>query len=44
MVLGNELGAALNLIGAVFVVVSTVGFAYLCTKKIKKSSPINTKI
>ncbi|MCQ2496435.1 MAG: FtsX-like permease family protein [Lachnospiraceae bacterium] len=41
MVLGNELGTALNLIGAVFVVVSTVGFAYLCTKKIKKSSPID---
>lgn len=41
MVLGNKMGFVLNIAGAIIVILATVGFAYLCTGKIKKSTPID---
>ncbi|MDD6135868.1 MAG: FtsX-like permease family protein [Lachnospiraceae bacterium] len=41
MVLGNSSGILLNVISAVVVVVVIVGYAYHCTKKLKKYSPID---
>lgn len=41
MVLGNNCGILLNIIGAVLVIFITVMFAYLCTAKIKKKSPVD---
>lgn len=41
MVLGNSTGSMLNIIGAIFVVITTVLFAYVYTRKIKKASPVD---
>lgn len=41
MMLGNDSGEMINLLGAVFVVLVILGFAYLCTGKVKKSSPVD---
>lgn len=41
MVLGNTTGFGLNIIGAVFIVIVTVLFAYIYTKKVKKASPVD---
>lgn len=41
MVLGNDSGIALNIAGAIIVVFIMTGFAYLCTGKIKKSTPVD---
>lgn len=41
MVLGNSTGSILNIIGAIFVVFTTVLFAYVYTRKIKKASPVD---
>lgn len=41
MVLGNNAGISLNIIGAVIVILVTVAYSYHCTKIIKKSSPID---
>lgn len=41
MVLSNDLGIVLNVMGAVLVVFIMTGFAYLCTGKIKKSTPVD---
>lgn len=41
MVLGNNGGMLLNIISAVVVVVVIVGYAFRCTGKIKKSSPLD---
>ena len=41
MVLGNDFGILLNIAGFITVVIVTVGFAYLCTAKIKKTTPLD---
>jgi putative ABC transport system permease protein len=41
IVIGNENRVAVGVISAAMVVILTVGFCYLCTKKIKKMSPID---
>lgn len=41
MVLGNEMGLACNLSGAILVILVIVGFAYSCTGKVKKASPVD---
>lgn len=41
MVLGNDSGIFLNLFGAAAVVVVILFFAYLCTGKVKRSSPLD---
>lgn len=41
MVLGNDNAVFINLSGAVLVILVIVLFAYLCTGKVKKSSPID---
>lgn len=41
MVLGNESGVLLNIFGAILVVFVIVLFAYLCTGKVKKASPVD---
>lgn len=41
MVLGNDQGFLLNVCGAVFVVLVTIGFAYFCTRDVKKLTPID---
>lgn len=41
MVLSNDLGIALNVLGAAFVAFVMTGSAYLCTGKIKKSTPVD---
>ncbi len=41
MVLGNDIGFFVNIIGVCIVVVLIVAFAYHCTSKVKKSSPID---
>ncbi|MBO4389645.1 MAG: FtsX-like permease family protein [Lachnospiraceae bacterium] len=41
MVLGNDLGILMNLIGSVLVVFLIVGHAYLCTSRIRKSTPVD---
>ena len=41
MVLSNNLGIAVNIIGSLLVVLITILFAYLCTGKVKKASPVD---
>ena len=41
MYLGNDLGIILNVIGSIIVCIVVIGFAYLCTKRIKKLTPID---
>lgn len=41
MVLGNDMGIAVNAAGAALVVFIIVLFAYLCTGRVKKASPID---
>lgn len=41
MVLSNDFGILLNLAGAVIVIAVMSGFAYLCTSKVKKSTPVD---
>ena len=41
MVLGNEGGYWMNIIGALLVVAIITWFAYACTKKVKKATPID---
>lgn len=41
MLLGNDSGLLLNVIGTVIVILIMIGFAYLCTGKIKKSTPVD---
>lgn len=41
MVLGNTVGFGLNMIGAIFIVIVTVLFAYIYTRKVKKASPVD---
>ncbi len=41
MILGNEFGVLLNVTGSVFVVIIMSFFAYLCTGKIKKVTPVD---
>lgn len=41
MVLSNDFGTGLNIAGAVVVVLIMTGFAYLCTGKVKKSTPVD---
>lgn len=41
MVLSNDWGIMLNVLGALLVVFVMTGFAYLCTGKIKKSTPVD---
>ena len=41
MVLGNSVGNILNIIGAILVVLITVLFAYIYTRKVKKASPVD---
>ena len=41
MVLGNTIGFTLNIIGAAFIVVVTVLFAYIYTRKVRKASPVD---
>lgn len=41
MVLGNSHGYWINLMGALLVVFVIVLFAYLCTRKVKKASPVD---
>lgn len=41
MVLGNDTGIILNIASAVFVVLVIGGYAYFCTGKVKKYSPID---
>ena len=41
MVLDNDMGIIVNVLGALFVVVITVMFAYLCTGKVKKATPVD---
>ena len=42
MVLGNTAGFGLNIIGALFIVIVTVLFAYFYTRKVKKASPVDS--
>ncbi|MCR5630120.1 FtsX-like permease family protein [Eubacterium sp.] len=41
MYLGNEFGITLNVIGSILVCIVVIGFAYFCTKRIKKLTPID---
>lgn len=41
MVLGNDNALLMNFLGALLVIVEIVLFAYICTGKVKKSSPID---
>ncbi len=41
MVLGNDSGVLINILGAVLVVFVIVLFAYMCTGKVKKASPVD---
>ena len=41
MVLGNTVGNSINIIGAIFVILVTVLFAYIYTGKVKKASPVD---
>lgn len=41
MVLGNDIGIVLNIISAVAVVLIIVGYAYKCTAKLKKYTPLD---
>ncbi|MCQ2524920.1 MAG: ABC transporter permease, partial [Lachnospiraceae bacterium] len=41
MVLGNDIGPVMNLIGTILVIVVMVGFAFFCTSKIKKFTPVD---
>lgn len=41
MVLGNEHAILINLLGSFIVIIVILAFAYLCTGKVKKSSPID---
>lgn len=41
MYLGNDLGIILNIIGSIIVCIVVIGFAYFCTKRIKKLTPID---
>lgn len=41
MVLGNDGGVLINLLGAILVVLVIILFAYLCTGKVKKTSPVD---
>lgn len=41
MVLGNDGGILINLLGALLVVCMIVLFAYLCTGKVKKATPVD---
>ena len=41
MLLGNDLGILFNALGAVIVILIMIGFAYLCTAKIKKFTPLD---
>ena len=41
MVLENGFGYVINVIGALAVVCATVLFSYMCTGKVKKSSPLD---
>ena len=41
MVLDNDMGIIVNVLGVLFVVVITVMFAYLCTGKVKKATPVD---
>lgn len=41
MVLGNDWGIICNVAGAILVVIVIIGFAYLCTGKVKKASPVD---
>lgn len=41
MVLSNDYGIYLNVVGALIVVFVMTGFAYLCTGKVKKSTPVD---
>lgn len=41
MVLGNDSGLILNVVGALIVVLIMIGFAYLCTGKVRKSTPVD---
>lgn len=41
MVLGNDHAVFINLLGSILVIVVILTFAYLCTGKVKKSSPID---
>jgi len=41
MVLSNDQGVILNILGAIIVIFIMTGFAYLCTGKIKKSTPVD---
>lgn len=41
MYLGNDYGYIYNVAGAIIVIFIMVGFSYLCTGKVKKSSPVD---
>lgn len=41
MVLGNDNAILMNLLGAILVILLIVLFAYLCTGKVKKASPVD---
>lgn len=41
MMLGNDAGYLINLVGTIVVILVIIAFAYHCTKKVKKSSPID---
>lgn len=41
MILGNDSGIILNIIGAIVVVIVMIFFAYLCTAKVKKTTPVD---
>ena len=41
MLLGNDSGIILNIIGTVIVILIMIGFAFLCTGKVKKSTPVD---
>ncbi|MGN0436459.1 MAG: ABC transporter permease, partial [Wujia sp.] len=41
MLLGNDSGIILNIVGAIIVMLLMVGFTYICTGKVKKSTPVD---
>ncbi len=41
MVLGNDNGFLMNVIGTLTVILLMMGFAYLCTGRVKKSTPVD---
>ncbi|MBE6014792.1 MAG: FtsX-like permease family protein [Lachnospiraceae bacterium] len=41
MVLGNDSGLMLNIAGSLVVILIMIGFAYLCTGKVKKATPVD---